>query len=347
MDSPEKQALHNLRQDLQSHMVITDRILRHLLQQNKINKSEKHDLSIHGASSQKIKKLIQILQNKGQPLQVLTEALLLENRNNFIVKKLSKKVRFYRSREEQSERNSKTHTSNQLDPLGEILFKRGYPVLYGSCHKQAYPKGHQKLMEGMNGFMVTLEDCRDFFNGCETRHFKDILKDFCDKKEKEIKDAKVLCARLVKSKNCELDQGSLEVNRLQQEVDKLKTENENIRRNWERDIRQKVTEGVRQRLLSMPMLSSCLGMPPSARAREHSESTDFSENSDQGSFSNGSYHSDHQVEESEGEREEEEGFVTETTDTESEAEYPNNRVPHVTYNIYTNHIYSTARLYQS
>lgn len=81
---------------------------------------------------------------------MLTEALLLENRNNFIVKKLSKKVRFYRSREEQSERNSKTHTSNQLDPLGEILFKRGYPVLYGSCHKQAYPKGHQKLMEGMN-----------------------------------------------------------------------------------------------------------------------------------------------------------------------------------------------------
>lgn len=46
MDSPEKQALHNLRQDLQSHMVITDRILRHLLQQNKINKSEKHDLSV-------------------------------------------------------------------------------------------------------------------------------------------------------------------------------------------------------------------------------------------------------------------------------------------------------------
>lgn len=46
MDSPEKQALHNLRQALQSHMVITDRILRHLLQQNKINKSEKHDLSV-------------------------------------------------------------------------------------------------------------------------------------------------------------------------------------------------------------------------------------------------------------------------------------------------------------
>lgn len=46
MDSAEKQALHNLRQDLQSHMVITDRILRHLLQHNKISKSEKYDLSV-------------------------------------------------------------------------------------------------------------------------------------------------------------------------------------------------------------------------------------------------------------------------------------------------------------
>ena len=46
MDSAEKQALHNLRQDLQSHLVITDRILRHLLQHNKINRTEKHDLSV-------------------------------------------------------------------------------------------------------------------------------------------------------------------------------------------------------------------------------------------------------------------------------------------------------------
>lgn len=70
-------------------------------------------------------------------------------------------------------------------------------------------------MEGMNGLMVIFEDCRDFFNGCEIRYFKDILKDFCVKKEKEIKDVKVFCVRLVKFKNCELDQGFLEVNRFQ------------------------------------------------------------------------------------------------------------------------------------
>ena len=51
MDSAEKQALHNLRQDLQSHLVITDRILRHLLQHNKINRTEKHDLSVSVAQS--------------------------------------------------------------------------------------------------------------------------------------------------------------------------------------------------------------------------------------------------------------------------------------------------------
>ncbi|XP_061183119.1 uncharacterized protein LOC133191382 [Saccostrea echinata] len=337
MDSAEKQALHNLRNDLQSHMVITDRILRHLLQHNKINKTEKHDLSIHGASSQKIKKLIQILQHREQPLQVMTDALLLETRNIFIVKKLNKKVRYYRSRQEQEENKIKNSNCNQLHPISEILFKRGYAVLYGTCHKQQYPKGHQKLVEGMNVFMKTIEDCRDTFTGCETRHFQDIVKDYCDKKEKEIKDAKALCAKLVKAKNGELDEKAEEMSYLKEEVEKLRRENEKIRKNMDQEIREKVREGVRQSLLSMPMLSSCLGLRTMDRAREHSESSDFSGNSDTGSSSNSDPQED---------SEEEEGFNTETTDTYSEAGQSATRITH-NYNIYNNYMYSEARLYQS
>lgn len=95
------------------------------------------------------------------------------------------------------------------------------------------------------------------------------------------------------------------------------------------------------------MLSFCLGMLLSVRVREYFEFIDFSENSDQGFFSNGSYYFDYQVEESEGEREEEEGFVIEIIDIESEVEYFNNRVFYVIYNIYINYIYSIVRFYQS
>lgn len=51
------------------------------------------------------------------------------------------------------------------------------------------------------------------------------------------------------------------------------------------------------------------------------------------------------MEESEGEREEEEGFVIEIIDIESEVEYFNNRVFYVIYNIYNNYIYSVVRFY--
>nr|XP_022329563.1 uncharacterized protein LOC111128293 isoform X2 [Crassostrea virginica] len=276
----------------------------------------------------------------------MTEALLLENRNNFIVKKLNKKVRFYRSREELQENKTKTHISSQLDPLSELLFKRGYPVLYGSCHKKLYPKGHQKLVEGMNEFMATMEDCRDGFNGCDTRQFQEILNDYCDKKEKEIKDAKALCARLVKAKNSELDQRSQQRKCLQEEVTKLKEENEKIRRNWESEIRQKVTEGVRQRLLQMPMLSSSLGIRKFDRSRENSESTDFSGNSDPVSLSENDPTEDSETKNTGGE---DQGFLTDTTDSESEAGYSTGGTTHITtINIYNNNIYSAeAHLYQN
>lgn len=95
------------------------------------------------------------------------------------------------------------------------------------------------------------------------------------------------------------------------------------------------------------MLSFCLGMLLSVRVREYFEFIDFLENSDQGLFSNGSYYFDFQAEESEEEREEEEGFVIEIIDIESEVEYFNNRVFYVIYNIYINYIYSVVRFYQS
>jgi flagellar motility protein MotE (MotC chaperone) len=269
----------------------------------------------------------------------MTDALLLENRNNFMVKKLNKKVRFYRSRQEQEENQTKTPISNQLNPISEIIYKRGYRVLYGSCHKHVYPKGHQKLVEGMNCFMKTIEDCRDTFNGCETRHFQDIIKDYCEKKEREIKDAKALCAKLVKVKNCELDEKLKEVNSLSEEVEKLRKENEAIRKNMDNEIREKVREGVRQSLLSMPMLSSCLGIKTFNRAREHSESTDFTQNSDHGSF----YHADPREN---SEEEEEEGFLTETADDDSDMDCPATRITH-NYNIFNNYMYSEAKVYQS
>ena len=46
MDAAERQAVHALRDDLYEHVGITDRILRHLLTQGKINKTEKYELSV-------------------------------------------------------------------------------------------------------------------------------------------------------------------------------------------------------------------------------------------------------------------------------------------------------------
>jgi hypothetical protein len=46
MDPAERQALHNVKEELQNCAVITDKMLVHLLQNQKITKAEKYELSV-------------------------------------------------------------------------------------------------------------------------------------------------------------------------------------------------------------------------------------------------------------------------------------------------------------
>lgn len=46
MEPAERQALHNVKEELQNCAVITDKMLAHLLQNQKITKAEKYELSV-------------------------------------------------------------------------------------------------------------------------------------------------------------------------------------------------------------------------------------------------------------------------------------------------------------
>ena len=77
-----------------------------------------------------MKRVLQIIKNRREPLKTLIEALLLDVKNDYIVQKLKKKVRFCRKRL-QAQENQTASYFGQLDDVADIIYTRGYLTIYG------------------------------------------------------------------------------------------------------------------------------------------------------------------------------------------------------------------------
>lgn len=201
-----------------------------------------------------MKRVLQIIKNRREPLKTLIEALLLDVKNDYIVQKLKKKVRFCRKRL-QAQENQTASYFGQLDDVADIIYTRGYLTIYGQSKKVTAGTNHQALVDDLNKFVGDVTTCRQSLEPSSDRQsFQEIIAEYKEKKQQEIENAKLVCAKLVKSKNSELEEKQKNIKDLQEELVKLKVENESMRKKMGMEIKTKVQENV-DRLLMLPRLS--------------------------------------------------------------------------------------------
>lgn len=338
MEPAERQALHTVKEELQNSAVVSDRMLSYLLQNQKITKAEKYELSRQGASCQRVKRILQIMKNRREPLKTLTEALLLDVKNDYIVQKLKKKVRFCRKRL-QAQENQTSSYFGQLDDVADVLYTRGYLTIYGQSRKVSAGTSHQALVDDLNKFVEDVTKCRESLEpSSERQSFQEIVAEYKEKKQQEIENAKLVCSKLVKSKNSDLEDKKKHIADLQQELTKLKVENESMRKKMGMEIKNKVQENV-DRLLMLPRLSpadpyretEADKLDKKLRQRSLERNPEPIEHSDSGSEYDSECENDSEIP----------GPRQSMTTTQKGSKIVHN------YNIYNNHMYSNAKVFQN
>ncbi|XP_061183121.1 uncharacterized protein LOC133191383 [Saccostrea echinata] len=339
MDPAERQALHNVKEELQNCAVITDKMLVHFLQNQKITKAEKYELSRLGANCQRVKRILQIMKNRKEPLKTLTETLLLDVKNDYIVQKLRKKVRFCRKRL-QAQENQTSSYFGQLDDVADILYTRGYLTIYGESRKVTAGTSHQALVEDINKFVGDITKCRQSLEpSSERQSFQEIIAEYKEKKHQEIENAKLVCAKLVKSKNSDLEEKQKNIKDLQDELMKLKVENESMRKKMGIEIKTKVQENV-DRLLMLPRLSPTDPVP-----YVETEEDILDRKLRQRSPVKRPEPQEHSLSDSESDCESDSDVPASNKMTTSTTQ-KGSKIVH-NYNIYNNHMYSDTKIYQN
>lgn len=338
MEPAERQALHTVKEELQNCAVVSDRMLSYLLQNQKITKAEKYELSRQGANCQRVKRILQIMKNRREPLKTLTEALLLDVKNDYIVQKLKKKVRFCRKRL-QAQENQTSSYFGQLDDVADVLYTRGYLTIYGQSRKVSAGTSHQALVDDLNKFVEDVTKCRESLEpSSERQSFQEIIAEYKEKKQQEIENAKLVCSKLVKSKNSDLEDKKKHIADLQEELTKLKVENESMRKKMGMEIKNKVQENV-DRLLMLPRLSpadpyretEADKLDKKLRQRSLERNPEPIEHSDSGSEYDSECEHDSEIP----------GPRQSMTTIQKGSKIVHN------YNIYNNHMYSSAKVFQN
>lgn len=285
-----------------------------------------------------MKRILQIMKNRREPLKTLTEALLLDVKNDYIVQKLKKKVRFCRKRL-QAQENQTSSYFGQLDDVADVLYTRGYLTIYGQSRKVSAGTSHQALVDDLNKFVEDVTKCRESLEpSSERQSFQEIISEYKEKKQQEIENAKLVCSKLVKSKNSDLEDKKKHIADLQQELTKLKVENESMRKKMGMEIKNKVQENV-DRLLMLPRLSpadpyretEADKLDKKLRQRSLERNPEPIEHSDSGSEYDSECENDSEIP----------GPRQSMTTTQKGSKIVHN------YNIYNNHMYSNAKVFQN
>lgn len=285
-----------------------------------------------------MKRILQIMKNRREPLKTLTEALLLDVKNDYIVQKLKKKVRFCRKRL-QAQENQTSSYFGQLDDVADVLYTRGYLTIYGQSRKVSAGTSHQALVDDLNKFVEDVTKCRESLEpSSERQSFQEIVAEYKEKKQQEIENAKLVCSKLVKSKNSDLEDKKKHIADLQQELTKLKVENESMRKKMGMEIKNKVQENV-DRLLMLPRLSpadpyretEADKLDKKLRQRSLERNPEPIEHSDSGSEYDSECENDSEIP----------GPRQSMTTTQKGSKIVHN------YNIYNNHMYSNAKVFQN
>lgn len=278
------------------------------------------------------------MKNRREPLKTLTEALLLDVKNDYIVQKLKKKVRFCRKRL-QAQENQTSSYFGQLDDVADVLYTRGYLTIYGQSRKVSAGTSHQALVDDLNKFVEDVTKCRESLEpSSERQSFQEIIAEYKEKKQQEIENAKLVCSKLVKSKNSDLEDKKKHIADLQQELTKLKVENESMRKKMGMEIKNKVQENV-DRLLMLPRLSpadpyretEADKLDKKLRQRSLERNPEPIEHSDSGSEYDSECENDSEIP----------GPRQSMTTTQKGSKIVHN------YNIYNNHMYSNAKVFQN
>lgn len=278
------------------------------------------------------------MKNRREPLKTLTEALLLDVKNDYIVQKLKKKVRFCRKRL-QAQENQTSSYFGQLDDVADVLYTRGYLTIYGQSRKVSAGTSHQALVDDLNKFVEDVTKCRESLEpSSERQSFQEIVAEYKEKKQQEIENAKLVCSKLVKSKNSDLEDKKKHIADLQQELTKLKVENESMRKKMGMEIKNKVQENV-DRLLMLPRLSpadpyretEADKLDKKLRQRSLERNPEPIEHSDSGSEYDSECENDSEIP----------GPRQSMTTTQKGSKIVHN------YNIYNNHMYSNAKVFQN
>lgn len=285
-----------------------------------------------------MKRILQIMKNRREPLKTLTEALLLDVKNDYIVQKLKKKVRFCRKRL-QAQENQTSSYFGQLDDVADVLYTRGYLTIYGQSRKVSAGTSHQALVDDLNKFVEDVTKCRESLEpSSERQSFQEIIAEYKEKKQQEIENAKLVCSKLVKSKNSDLEDKKKHIADLQEELTKLKVENESMRKKMGMEIKNKVQENV-DRLLMLPRLSpadpyretEADKLDKKLRQRSLERNPEPVEHSDSGSEYDSECEQDSEIP----------GPRQSTTTIQKGSKIVHN------YNIYNNHMYSSAKVFQN
>lgn len=271
-------------------------------------------------------------------MKTLTEALLLDVKNDYIVQKLKKKVRFCRKRL-QAQENQTSSYFGQLDDVADVLYTRGYLTIYGQSRKVSAGTSHQALVDDLNKFVEDVTKCRESLEpSSERQSFQEIIAEYKEKKQQEIENAKLVCSKLVKSKNSDLEDKKKHIADLQEELTKLKVENESMRKKMGMEIKNKVQENV-DRLLMLPRLSpadpyretEADKLDKKLRQRSLERNPEPIEHSDSGSEYDSECEHDSEIP----------GPRQSTTTIQKGSKIVHN------YNIFNNHMYSSAKVFQN
>lgn len=285
-----------------------------------------------------MKRILQIVKNRREPLKTLIDALLLDLKNDYIVQKLKKKVRFCRKRL-QAQENQTSSYFGQLDDVADILYTRGYLTIHGESKKVTAGTSHQALVEDLTKFVGDISKCRQSLEpSSERQSFQEIIAEYKEKKHQEIENAKLVCAKLVKSKNSDLEEKQKHIRDLQGELTKLKTENESMRKKMGIEIKNKVQENV-DRLLMLPRLS------PTDPVPYVETEEDILDKKLRQLPSKHPEPQEHADSDSESDCESDSDVPVSSKMTTSSAQ-KGTKIVH-NYNIYNNHMYSDAKVYQN
>ena len=171
------------------------------------------------SNDQKMKTLLRILQNRKETIKTFITAIKIESRNEWVVTKLEKKIKICRKRLQQQENKSYSSYFSQLDDIAEITYGRGHMAVYGKSMRVTTGSSHQMLADDLGKLVSEIEDGRESLNGTEDKSFKDIVRDYKAKRDKELKDTKDACTSVVKTKNNMLDQKNKTIAELRAELD--------------------------------------------------------------------------------------------------------------------------------